>query len=338
MAILEIIIPTYNRFDDVLSRLEELAQQPKSFIEKTRIRIVDNGSAKAVRDDDVPLPLKEVVEIEVRERNVGLNQNLIQSIDRANSPYLVLLGDDDSIKKDYLANIFKGIETLEEDSNCIGILFKTDLDNYANRKCIKVDSLENLLDSINSFGNFLFISTWLIRTSSWQKYSFEVNTQTSGVFCWIVPFLLCLKEGQSICLETQEIVNYESTDLSKKWPWFRCLSAAFLIFHQDFGLSPEKLRTLKQKLINFGSINFSFIYESILAQYNGNVPSAIIDNFKLMTFVYKGLLKKQRVPPVLLVLSLKYPILRKFTWALNRLTRTLSYRQRMQKSDNLSSI
>ena len=114
----DILIPTYNREQDIIKNIEHINDLVKSenIKDSFRVLISDNCST-----DSTWGRIKELernIEIEVvkyqQDENIGLERNAVFLLQQAKSDFIMYLGDDDYIPHGYLSYVIK---TVNEDSN-----------------------------------------------------------------------------------------------------------------------------------------------------------------------------------------------------------------------------
>lgn len=107
---LQILIPTYNRSNYLLKNIAHLASHIRELEAHRRIGLLisDNaspdGTAEKVRqfqeqNSDLELDLF------VQQKNVGLERNALHVFEKASSAYVMFLGDDDFLSRDYIREI-----------------------------------------------------------------------------------------------------------------------------------------------------------------------------------------------------------------------------------------
>ncbi|BDS15247.1 glycosyltransferase family 2 protein [Aureispira anguillae] len=114
--LIDILIPTYNRGNDVLSNLKELQQEIATYNlwDQVQVIISDNCSP------DNTAALIELFSKEKDERfilqyyrndsNIGLEPNALAVLSKASSPFVLFLGDDDFLAKGYLQYCYESIQ------------------------------------------------------------------------------------------------------------------------------------------------------------------------------------------------------------------------------------
>lgn len=106
MNLLTILIPTYNRKKYVIKNLNMI----KSYIEDLKMEkevsiiVSDNYSEDSTYEELIKEKC-EYVELYEQQRNIGLEQNVLFCIKKASSKFVMILGDDDYISKNYLKEV-----------------------------------------------------------------------------------------------------------------------------------------------------------------------------------------------------------------------------------------
>lgn len=104
----QILIPTYNRKEDLKKNLEFLKDQLMTYklADKFGIVVSDNASADgtAPMGEQFAQKWKDEIRLSVlkNESNVGLEQNTVNLLLSANADYVIWLGDDDLLADGYL--------------------------------------------------------------------------------------------------------------------------------------------------------------------------------------------------------------------------------------------
>lgn len=122
-CLLSILIPTYNRQNELLKNIELLSQYIRKINcqEIVEIIISDNYS----NDNTVPIIEKYIdknkdinIRLYKQFRNNGLERNAIFVLSKSNTKYVMYLGDDDYLKQEYLEYIIYEI-THNDTITCI---------------------------------------------------------------------------------------------------------------------------------------------------------------------------------------------------------------------------
>lgn len=127
--LIDILIPTYNRGKDVLENLTILQQQimNANLWDKVQVIISDNCSPddtkELVQDFNHQKDERFQVHYYRNDSNIGLEPNALAVLEKATSPFVIFLGDDDFLAEGYLQYCYDKIQQYE-DLGCIipGIL------------------------------------------------------------------------------------------------------------------------------------------------------------------------------------------------------------------------
>lgn len=106
--LIDILIPTYNRSEDLIYNLqliqEELVQH--QLLDKVKVIISDNCSPDntqtATENFLAHKNVNFVVDYHRTAENIGLEKNAVHVLDKATSDFIMFLGDDDYLDKNYL--------------------------------------------------------------------------------------------------------------------------------------------------------------------------------------------------------------------------------------------
>jgi len=112
--LLAILIPTYNREFDLKNNLVALINiiEGQQLENKVKIIISDNCSADETQKliQTVKSQTKVNIEAYLQNVNIGLQQNALFVLEKADTDYVMYLGDDDYISKEYLVNLINKLE------------------------------------------------------------------------------------------------------------------------------------------------------------------------------------------------------------------------------------
>jgi len=122
MKLLDILIPTYNRKSAVIKNINRLVKYIEEYnlSEDVGIIIYDNHSPDDtfnVLCDNYSLS-KENISLFSQKKNVGLEQNAVDILAKSSAEYVMFLGDDDYIQKEYLNVVIDNIRS-NKDISCI---------------------------------------------------------------------------------------------------------------------------------------------------------------------------------------------------------------------------
>ncbi len=122
--LIDLLIPTYNRGTDVLANLKDLEAQiaAANLWQQVQIIISDNCSPdqteQLVQDYCAQKPEQLMVQYHRNNENIGLERNAVAVLEKASSPFVLFLGDDDFLAEGYLKYCSDCIQQYE-DLGCI---------------------------------------------------------------------------------------------------------------------------------------------------------------------------------------------------------------------------
>lgn len=109
---LDILIPTYNRIEDLKKNINFLYNYIKknSYESSVKIIISDNASQDNTYNEIVELcqnnnSLKNIIKLFKQDKNIGLEKNALFTLEKSESDYIMYLGDDDYISENYLKEV-----------------------------------------------------------------------------------------------------------------------------------------------------------------------------------------------------------------------------------------
>lgn len=164
--ILTILIPTYNRSSFLIKNLNCLSSYIRklSFLNKVSILVSDNASkdntAEAIKsfvnkNSDVN------IDFFLREKNVGLQANALFVLEKASTPFVMYMGDDDYIAENYLKDV---VRTLETDCDVSAIV--------PSFQCVSLDGviLEGIARDLNVCNRKYVSSFYSCLENSWRGH------------------------------------------------------------------------------------------------------------------------------------------------------------------------
>lgn len=214
---LTIIIPTYNRLSQLKSIVSKLLILGKNF--SFEFIILDNHS-----EDDLTLYFKEIIPDNLefsyirRKFNCGANSNILKCFELCNKKWLIVLGDDDSVKDEFF-EILSNYLNNDFYNQYAAIKFRTNLNP------LQLDSEINNIDDFlmhsrttESWGAMAFVSSWLFQLGFLNEY-IKFGYIYSGLnIPHVVPILFGLRDRQlKIKLVSDESVKWNAPEENKNW-------------------------------------------------------------------------------------------------------------------------
>lgn len=217
--LLTIAIPTYNRNEILARNLRPLLDQLAcpELGTKCCLRIFDNASPIPVSETLAPL-LREFPEVQcetVRNvANIGANANILRCFETCETPYLWVLGDDDTPLLDALSTIFGLIERFPD---CV--FFSYSDEKWERERAVETRGAEQFVLAMDSLWLLLCVSSSLyradvLRNSLRVGYRFEYSHAPH-----LVTLLAYLNEVPAQCrLGTEQIVHWHAPAEGQQWP------------------------------------------------------------------------------------------------------------------------
>jgi len=122
--VLTIGIPTFNRPVELLNSVQSLAEQLTSE-ELSNIEILVSDNCSLEDSNEVLCQISRVVpnlKIYRNEKNIGYDRNINNIFEKAQGEFVIILADDDRVKKNSLRSIYRSVVESQSDI----ILFETD--------------------------------------------------------------------------------------------------------------------------------------------------------------------------------------------------------------------
>ena len=219
-ALLTIAIPTYNRNAILLANirplLEQLAARTGAGV---RLLVIDNASPQSVEETLAPLRHEFAgVEMQVQRNaaNIGANANILRCFELCQTPFLWILGDDDTPLPDALDTVLRSLEAHPE---CVFFNFSSEMLMRAQSK--QARGLNEFLATMDSLWATLFISSSIYRAGDFKEalrvgYRFEYSHAPQLVT--LLSHLAASKEKPLCRFCPEQIVHWHQPDDDQQWP------------------------------------------------------------------------------------------------------------------------
>lgn len=195
--LLTIIIPTYNRKEEVRENLENTIPMVMNYKDKVSIYVSDNASTDGTKEmvNRYVEKYPDIVSYYCHKENITASPNFNHAVHAVSSEYCYILGDDDVLSYSFVESVLSLLKSYSE----IGLIHFNYLignDNY--KKChllhenipnkqIRIyengaDFIFDMLDSPS------FISSNIFKRELWLKGSSHINDDHPG-FSWFSVLL-----------------------------------------------------------------------------------------------------------------------------------------------------
>lgn len=265
---LTIIIPTYNRCQSLKVTLANLC---KNNYDQIKIIVLDNNSKDST--EFITREFQETygfLEYKKNSTNIGLNANLLRTIEICETDWLWMLSDDDFIIDDCFHVIDRNLDNSE---NLLLINFATR--EFVHREKRKVTlGLESFLMYLDSFPNALFISTNLVNAKKLKKNISLGYQYTYSMIPYFIMLLDNLKKESSLVVFSQEsIVKFNIPERIEKWSYLNLYLGLPTLLEAIPDLNEIEKELIKNKIFSEVQLSISTIY-SIYELYSNNKSTA----------------------------------------------------------------
>jgi len=161
---LTISIPTWNRSVYLKELLEQLIEQVSGFQLEKQIDILVSNNDSSDDTETIVLALKaqhSFIKYHRNPENIGAKSNVIRSMEMADSDFVMVLGDDDRIRKDCLKDILFLLNTLDRPGVLIDKSNSKVSGNFENQVLPLNILLENFYWYMGNAGMFIVKSEYM---------------------------------------------------------------------------------------------------------------------------------------------------------------------------------
>lgn len=205
---LSIIIPSYNRRDQLLRLLKSIYTQNLDNLHE--IVIIDNSSDYDIYEVLKPYKYNKV-RIVQNPFNVRMGTNMMNTFFHCNTSWMWIISDDDVICEGALKLV---LDDIENSDNICMIKYSTEgIKNIGQEKNETVNNLEEFIDyyhdeKVIRRNNLVFISNGIYNLNKLHPYlgmGFEFSYTYIG---FLVPAIFALNNGESVKFKKNKIVKY----------------------------------------------------------------------------------------------------------------------------------
>lgn len=284
---LTIAIPTYNRPEKIKNTVLKLLPQ---LGEHTQITVFDNCSSvdiKSYLNEHIENLHLANVNVIRNVSNVGADGNFLKCFEYCETPYVWMLGDDDSPEPTAVEIILNEIE-LYKDEDIVGINFKSNL--ITRDKPIFLRSTKDLAEKLDDFGNWSFISTSIYKTDAFNKYLYTAMWGAYGMSSQLIPTMMAVSKGKTFILSEKYLVtNVPILDKAQNWSLYQFALSLSSILEANVGFKKDEYKALGAKLdVHFSCIWPADVMYTIIKSVDGNLD--LIDNYHV--YIYNQLIVK----------------------------------------------
>jgi hypothetical protein len=216
--LLTIAIPTYNRQQRVIERLQELLPQCRD-LKNVEVLVLDNTSTEEVESNllEKDPSLRDWVRFHRNIGNVGLAGNICRCYEVAGGEWVWTLGDDDSVEPDAVHQILKTIARHKE-SPLGGFNFSTGIHTYPKEeRAATLAHYCEVMKEPKAFSNALFLSSCVFRRDVFLKYLRCAYLYIASAAPHIAVPVQALMEGVPFVVVPEKIVKWVPPDPAEQW-------------------------------------------------------------------------------------------------------------------------
>jgi len=275
---LTVAIPTFNRNEILRQNLIALLPQMDANCE---LLIIDNCSVTPVADTLNDL-VQQYSNIKIRflrnRANIGSGANILRCFEYCTTDWLWILGDDDRVSKNAIKTV---ICAISKNKDAVFINFLSNV--FSRTEINKVHGIDEFIDKLDHFANFLCISVNVFQVSKiikYLKYGFQ--------YCYscgphIALMLRGLGDNEQVIFSNEAIISKISTsNYSDYWSAIPVALGLDTLIENVNGI--ERKKKLSRKI---SDLSFRVTYELLIFRMKGTI------SHKEMIFYYKQIMYRR---------------------------------------------
>lgn len=228
MALLSIVIPTFNRCKKLEATLDAISPQ---LADTAEVTVVDNAStddtsaiAREAADRFPPGAFRYIC----HPMNLGMSANILRCFEVAKSPWLLILGDDDKPRRDCVSVVANNIA---DNPGAVLINFASNLldgQSGGPPRPFVSRGVAALIQDLDCFSNLLFISTTVYRVAAVRESVRDgyLNCDTYGPHVAVMLRAIDRTPDGTAVFSSDRIVDWNSPQAREGWD-HRALHASF---------------------------------------------------------------------------------------------------------------
>ena len=310
---LTIIIPTYNRCDSLKETLNDLCLKN---IDQVKIIVLDNNSTDNTESLVRECKAKyEFIDYKKNKVNIGLNANLLRTIEICETEWLWMLGDDDKINDDCLSKI-----ELKIRGQIDSVLINFSNISFVERNSDLLSSgLDEFLCIMDSFPNLLFISTNIMNAKILKK-NISLGYQYSySMIPYFIMLLDILKNSESkVHFSKQSIVEFRRPEKNEKWSFINLWMGLPTLIEAIPGLSKSNINIISEKIFCEVYLNANFFYNIFMLYQDDENMAKYIS--RQILYRYKDFLRLSFFKFYLIIALIEIKLVRQILFLFSRVT------------------
>ena len=197
--LITIVIPTYNRLDNLIDLLFFI---DKYAGKRTCAYVLDNGSNYLYDAAVLKNNIKNInIKFFANKYHLGPDASVLRALEIANTPWIYLLGDSKIPRADYL-------KCLEDDClahpNAMGIIYRFRNVGEAN---ININNIDELQKNVSDLGDLFLGGNSLISKKAICKYFSIASMYTLTRMPHSLFHIMALKNGETVYISNSKLID-----------------------------------------------------------------------------------------------------------------------------------
>lgn len=194
---LEIVIPTYNRVENLNNTLNQIFNSNIS--DKVFVTVIDNCSPYKIESQLLPKAINNSnFRLLTNKTNIGLCGNILRCFESSRSKWLWVLGDDDDIDFNVLEEILPKLT---------GDYYNFSSEMYSRKYEIKGNGINDFVSNLDSYSNCLYISSNFYRIDAFLTSLSLGYMNTASLAPQIAILLGGLNNDIEFCLSNKILIR-----------------------------------------------------------------------------------------------------------------------------------
>lgn len=268
---LTILIPTYNRREQLIELLKSIEKQ--GHFDEYKVVISDNHSNYDVQESvnrNFSVEFKNIITVHSWGFNTGMATNISVPFLLIKTEWCWMIGDDDSLIQGAVDIVLKQINEYRD-----VLAIKNTLSGFLPHEETSLSSIPEFIDyySKEERGGEMMYLSMVYNLNNLRPYISKVTEYSYSYLSFLLPILFGLKDGLKFKLSSNQIIKYRN-DASDNWAKVRALKVALgirTIMDINFDIPDKQLKALHKVFMR--EIKVGFCMQSII-----NIPSKYYRN------------------------------------------------------------
>lgn len=239
-ALLTIGIPTYNRAETLRAHVNGIVDRLPDWVE---ILVCDNASEPAVTIDPAVLAIAAARGVRIRvvrhPANLGAPANILRLFELVDTPWLMLVGDDDPVLPERLDDIRALIERHPDGAI---VKFSSPYGSYAEERVLA--GLDALMREGGDFNQLLFMSTFLFRVAPCRRHLRFAYLMTISAASQVAILVMTALAGEPIIVSPLTVTRARDEEPA----WSPADTRLNFYALADLPLTPHQRRLLRARI------------------------------------------------------------------------------------------